>query len=342
MREVLRSNDAVLIGFAQSVLRHAGIASFVADQYMSVVEGSIGAFPRRLLVGDGGLGRGSRRARRGRPRADGSIEDGEAHALERRPAGAIRDRRRLPRRRAAHPAAEGRLSRRRRCRAAGGGGPGRGRAARSGCSTWGPVSASSAWPWRAALPMPRWCWWSATRGWPSLRAPTSSATASAGARARRRGRRGAPLEDRQPAACREAESFDHVLANPPFHTRRARHGRRRCDKGRRQCHGRATASSAGRASWRRWPGPAARPPSSTGPRRWPSPARRLRRPLRRAQRAAHPSARGTRRRSACSCTASRAAARRSSSCPSSSCMATTTAFARRSRRYCGKEPALEM
>jgi hypothetical protein len=52
MREILRSNDAVLINFAQSVLRQAGIATFVADQYMSVVEGSIGAFPRRLQVGD--------------------------------------------------------------------------------------------------------------------------------------------------------------------------------------------------------------------------------------------------------------------------------------------------
>ena len=52
MREVLRSNDAVLIGFAQSVLRQAGIVSFVADQHMSVVEGSIGAFPRRLQVGE--------------------------------------------------------------------------------------------------------------------------------------------------------------------------------------------------------------------------------------------------------------------------------------------------
>ena len=51
MRELLRSNDAVLIDFAQSVLRQAGIASFVADQYMSVVEGSIGAIPRRLQVG---------------------------------------------------------------------------------------------------------------------------------------------------------------------------------------------------------------------------------------------------------------------------------------------------
>ena len=50
MRDVLRSNDAVLINFAQSVLRDAGIDSVVADQYMSVLEGSIGAFPRRLLV----------------------------------------------------------------------------------------------------------------------------------------------------------------------------------------------------------------------------------------------------------------------------------------------------
>jgi hypothetical protein len=51
MREILRSNDAVLIGFAESVLRQAGIASLLADQHISMVEGSIGAFPRRLLVG---------------------------------------------------------------------------------------------------------------------------------------------------------------------------------------------------------------------------------------------------------------------------------------------------
>jgi hypothetical protein len=50
MRELLRSNDAVLINFAQSLLRQAGIESFLADQHMSVAEGSIGAFPRRLLV----------------------------------------------------------------------------------------------------------------------------------------------------------------------------------------------------------------------------------------------------------------------------------------------------
>jgi hypothetical protein len=50
MRELLRTNDAVLLSFAQSVLRERGIENLLADQYMSVVEGSIGAFPRRLLV----------------------------------------------------------------------------------------------------------------------------------------------------------------------------------------------------------------------------------------------------------------------------------------------------
>lgn len=50
MHELLRSNDAVLISFAQSLLREAGIGCLVADQHMSVIEGSIGAFPRRLLV----------------------------------------------------------------------------------------------------------------------------------------------------------------------------------------------------------------------------------------------------------------------------------------------------
>jgi Putative prokaryotic signal transducing protein len=50
MRELLRSNDAVLISFAESLLREAGIGSLVADQHMSLMEGSIGAFPRRLLV----------------------------------------------------------------------------------------------------------------------------------------------------------------------------------------------------------------------------------------------------------------------------------------------------
>lgn len=50
MLEVLRSNDPVVISFAQTVLRDAGIGNFVADQHISAVEGSIAAFPRRVRV----------------------------------------------------------------------------------------------------------------------------------------------------------------------------------------------------------------------------------------------------------------------------------------------------
>jgi Putative prokaryotic signal transducing protein len=52
MREVMRTNDAVVLSFAETVLREAGIPSMLADQHISVIEGSIGAFPRRLLVGN--------------------------------------------------------------------------------------------------------------------------------------------------------------------------------------------------------------------------------------------------------------------------------------------------
>ena len=38
------------MSFAQVLLRDAGMESMVADQNMSIMEGSIGVFPRRLLV----------------------------------------------------------------------------------------------------------------------------------------------------------------------------------------------------------------------------------------------------------------------------------------------------
>ncbi|MGE3066077.1 MAG: DUF2007 domain-containing protein [Hyphomicrobiaceae bacterium] len=50
MRDILKSNDAVVLSFAEAVLREAGISADIADRHMSIVEGSIGIFPRRLLV----------------------------------------------------------------------------------------------------------------------------------------------------------------------------------------------------------------------------------------------------------------------------------------------------
>lgn len=50
MIEVLRSNDPVLMSFAEHVLRDAGLSPFAADLHMSVLDGSIMAVQRRLLV----------------------------------------------------------------------------------------------------------------------------------------------------------------------------------------------------------------------------------------------------------------------------------------------------
>ena len=52
MKEVLRTNDLVLLSYATHVLAEAGIEATVFDAHMSAVEGSIGAFPRRLMVQD--------------------------------------------------------------------------------------------------------------------------------------------------------------------------------------------------------------------------------------------------------------------------------------------------
>ena len=50
MIEIMRSNDAVALSFAESLLSEAGIACFVADQHMSILEGSVGILQRRLMV----------------------------------------------------------------------------------------------------------------------------------------------------------------------------------------------------------------------------------------------------------------------------------------------------
>ena len=52
MKEVLRTNDLVLLSYAAHVLAEAGIEAVVFDAHMSAVEGSIGVFPRRLMVQD--------------------------------------------------------------------------------------------------------------------------------------------------------------------------------------------------------------------------------------------------------------------------------------------------
>jgi len=50
LRELVRTNDVVLISAIESLLAAAGIGCFIADRHMSAVEGSLGFLPRRILV----------------------------------------------------------------------------------------------------------------------------------------------------------------------------------------------------------------------------------------------------------------------------------------------------
>jgi hypothetical protein len=57
MTELLRTNDAVLISAVEALLGGARIECMVADKYMSVLEGSLGILPRRVLVADDDVAR---------------------------------------------------------------------------------------------------------------------------------------------------------------------------------------------------------------------------------------------------------------------------------------------
>jgi hypothetical protein len=50
MEELLRSNDMVLVAYIESLLRDDGIGFAVLDTNMSVLEGSLGVLPRRIMV----------------------------------------------------------------------------------------------------------------------------------------------------------------------------------------------------------------------------------------------------------------------------------------------------
>jgi hypothetical protein len=50
VEELIRTNDIVLISFVEALLRDSGIEFLVVDQNMSVIEGSLGVLPRRVLV----------------------------------------------------------------------------------------------------------------------------------------------------------------------------------------------------------------------------------------------------------------------------------------------------
>jgi hypothetical protein len=52
LRELVRTNDIVLVSAVGALLDGAHIRHVVLDQNMSVIEGSLGILPRRILVHD--------------------------------------------------------------------------------------------------------------------------------------------------------------------------------------------------------------------------------------------------------------------------------------------------
>jgi hypothetical protein len=55
MKELLRTTDPTIIAWASALLQGEGIEAFEIDVHMSVLDGSMGILPRRLMVRDSEL-----------------------------------------------------------------------------------------------------------------------------------------------------------------------------------------------------------------------------------------------------------------------------------------------
>jgi hypothetical protein len=65
MKPVLKTNDMVLLSFAQSLLSDAKIEAVVFDANASIMDGSLGMLPRRLMVADDDFAQAHRILREG-------------------------------------------------------------------------------------------------------------------------------------------------------------------------------------------------------------------------------------------------------------------------------------
>ena len=60
MRVIATTNNAVRLSFLTALLADAGIEAITFDLHASVMDGSIGALPRRLMVADDDLAQAQR------------------------------------------------------------------------------------------------------------------------------------------------------------------------------------------------------------------------------------------------------------------------------------------
>lgn len=52
MKTILKTTNPATLNFAEAILKEADIPAFTMDQHMSMMEGSIGIIPRRIMVVD--------------------------------------------------------------------------------------------------------------------------------------------------------------------------------------------------------------------------------------------------------------------------------------------------
>lgn len=55
MIELIKTNDLVFLSWIEALLTDAEIPHYLLDSHTSIMEGSIGAIPRRLMVEDGDI-----------------------------------------------------------------------------------------------------------------------------------------------------------------------------------------------------------------------------------------------------------------------------------------------
>ncbi|HEY1382282.1 MAG TPA: DUF2007 domain-containing protein [Dongiaceae bacterium] len=52
MKEIARSTDPVRLSFLTALLADGGVIAILFDTHASIVQGSLGVLPQRLMVGD--------------------------------------------------------------------------------------------------------------------------------------------------------------------------------------------------------------------------------------------------------------------------------------------------
>ncbi len=60
MEELIRTNNPVSLSFIQSLLKDSGIGYVLLDTHMSIMDGSLGILPQRIMVSGDDLGQARR------------------------------------------------------------------------------------------------------------------------------------------------------------------------------------------------------------------------------------------------------------------------------------------